>query len=301
MSQYPNNTLMNVFTNIRQMLHDRGYNYSDTKQNTYSIYTHIHEEKNICLFNTIYEFNLKEINNFKENYLSNMISVGADKYIVLCDTTDSKITKSHIFQRQLELSYLLNKNIELCLIKNTRFNITNHDFVPLFEKVKDQQTIETTLKSHHQLPKMLLSDPISRYYDFQEGDIVKITRKNYVDEINDVFIPLKTISYRVIEMDEDIKRKLLYFKTVQNIQELEKKSGIATEKGSKVILSKKIKAHSITFINENVNQITESLISNDLNTIIRNYTVSIDNTFHKNKSWLNKRVKKIIKQTKKLF
>ena len=72
------------------------------------------------------------------------------------------------------------KNIELFWVGHLLINITKHTFVPKHELVakSDLDTIMTkfSLSSFNQLPILLKSDPVSKYYGFESGDICKITR-----------------------------------------------------------------------------------------------------------------------------
>ena len=61
------------------------------------------------------------------------------------------------------------------------FNILKHDLVPYF-KVLSREEIESLLVTYGitkgDLPKMLVTDPVSRAIGTREGDVVKIIRKS---------------------------------------------------------------------------------------------------------------------------
>lgn len=75
----------------------------------------------------------------------------------------------------------LNINMQIFNIKELQFNITRHVLVPKHELITNQEEIDHlmktfSLKSKSQLPLILKSDPVSRYFGLKSGDIVKITR-----------------------------------------------------------------------------------------------------------------------------
>ena len=61
------------------------------------------------------------------------------------------------------------------------FNILKHDLVPYF-KILSRQEVEKLLNTYNitqgDLPKMAVTDPVSRAIGTREGDVVKITRKS---------------------------------------------------------------------------------------------------------------------------
>lgn len=61
------------------------------------------------------------------------------------------------------------------------FNITKHVLVPKHEVITDKSEIDTLLKDYnlknlHQLPIILKTDPVARYYGMKSGQVVRITR-----------------------------------------------------------------------------------------------------------------------------
>lgn len=69
-------------------------------------------------------------------------------------------------------------DIEIFSDDELQINITKHDLVPLHEKLSSQECFDFKNKYGTKIPKITTSDPISRFYNFKEGDIIKITRKN---------------------------------------------------------------------------------------------------------------------------
>jgi DNA-directed RNA polymerases I, II, and III subunit RPABC1 len=60
-----------------------------------------------------------------------------------------------------------------------QINITRHVLVPKHEALSEEEKTKFLTEQNLQLsqiPRILRSDPVSRYYDFSEGQIIKITR-----------------------------------------------------------------------------------------------------------------------------
>ena len=61
------------------------------------------------------------------------------------------------------------------------FNILKHDLVPYF-KILSREEVEKLLTTYNiskgDLPKMLVTDPVSRAIGTREGDVVKVIRKS---------------------------------------------------------------------------------------------------------------------------
>jgi DNA-directed RNA polymerase I, II, and III subunit RPABC1 len=72
------------------------------------------------------------------------------------------------------------KLIQIMNCKELQINKTKHSLVPKHELINDSVGAELlkrySLVSKSQLPLILMSDPICRYYNFRSGDIIKITQ-----------------------------------------------------------------------------------------------------------------------------
>lgn len=64
------------------------------------------------------------------------------------------------------------KNIQFFTYRELTVNITKHDIVPKHELV-----IDSCQYNKHELPKILVTDPIIKYYNFPVGSIIKCVRK----------------------------------------------------------------------------------------------------------------------------
>lgn len=67
---------------------------------------------------------------------------------------------------------------ELFVYKELQFNITTHVLQPRFDLLSNSESNKFKKKYGNKFPKILTTDPISKFYRFTPGQVVKITRKN---------------------------------------------------------------------------------------------------------------------------
>jgi DNA-directed RNA polymerase I, II, and III subunit RPABC1 len=69
-------------------------------------------------------------------------------------------------------------NIELFHADDLQFNITKHDLVPTHVLISSSEAKEFKTKYGTNIPSILRTDAVSRFFDFHKGDIIRIIRKN---------------------------------------------------------------------------------------------------------------------------
>lgn len=163
-----------------QMLYQRGYTIPDSEHNITS------KSK----LNRIYKFN--DIDTLYVHYcleetlsdslkifikkmepLENGILIGNDDQI----KNFTKKTYKDYFDK------LTLKNVQLFTLDELSFNITESIYSPTYEKI-DKSFIIPSIANANQLPKLLLNDPIVKFYDFRPGDVIRTTETIYIDTIN---------------------------------------------------------------------------------------------------------------------
>ncbi len=71
------------------------------------------------------------------------------------------------------------KSYEIFLTKNLMFNITHHEIVPrhiILTEEESKKVLEDYQSTKSQLPKLLSTDPVAKYYGMKSGDICRIIR-----------------------------------------------------------------------------------------------------------------------------
>ena len=84
------------------------------------------------------------------------------------------------------MKLITNMVIEVFNRDELQFNITKHVLQPTYERLDKKEAEIFKEKYGMKYPKMFVHNPISRFYLYKEGDVIKITRKN------------KTIIYRIV-------------------------------------------------------------------------------------------------------
>lgn len=110
-------------------------------------------------------------------------NVHAQKYIGIMN--DMKIEHSIIVYKNNVTSAVKNikhnfqgMRIELFSQEELQYNITTHKYQPKFEVLCEKDSERFKKIYDTKFPVMLKTDPIARFYGYQKGDVVKVTRKN---------------------------------------------------------------------------------------------------------------------------
>ena len=85
------------------------------------------------------------------------------------------------------MNTLPNITFELFSLDNLQYNITKHRYVRPHIKLTKSEQEEFRQKMGTDIPLLLKTDPICRFYNFEKGDIIKIIRKD------------NFISYRIVK------------------------------------------------------------------------------------------------------
>lgn len=152
------------------MIIDRGYNieYIDNNYELNEPYVikAIQENKILICFIHTDKLNIQGIKD-KYAYMKNN---GATNCIIIYNSSITSSAKKSID--------IVDHHFELFSINELQLNITRHRLVPKHEKVTDEEKEYLEQNFKGKLPILLVSDAVSKYYSFQKGDYIKITRKN---------------------------------------------------------------------------------------------------------------------------
>jgi DNA-directed RNA polymerase I, II, and III subunit RPABC1 len=172
-----------------EMLEDRGFEVSEEDKNmNYEDFTNRLDENAIQLVATYrtnpvkmaYVAFILDSKSFSKKDLVALKALMDEKYptnemtvIIVQDKQTPQIAKE-----------LLNdeyKLYEIFSMKNLMFNITHHEIVPR-HILLNQEEVELMLKQYQttraQLPKLLTTDPVAKYYGMKAGDVCKIIRQS---------------------------------------------------------------------------------------------------------------------------
>ena len=164
---------------INLMMERRGFHFE--KQLDLLFFSYVNQQKNaiVCIFpnDKLSIETLREIIQFCENKRCRKM------ILVLQNAWSSNCKK--IFENLTFFS------LDIFYLKEFQYDLTSlYYFVP-HEKIHDAQLLSEIKKTYgSSLPVLSKNDTISRYYNFQKGDIIKIHR-------NDFNIP--TVSYRTVK------------------------------------------------------------------------------------------------------
>jgi DNA-directed RNA polymerase I, II, and III subunit RPABC1 len=202
--------LYRVYKNILNMLYNRGY---DIPKNTDSIscmdYETFKKLSNEDLTITAVLRSGYTLNKFPKiivffpedptrlgvktirNYYDRMIDLGINKAILVVKENITPFAKNSITSfTKLEENPVF---IEVFLEKSLEIDISKHELVPKHELLSEEEKkalLDKYKIKEVQLAKMMSTDPVSRYYDFHEKDVIKITRPS---ETGGVYI-----NYRIV-------------------------------------------------------------------------------------------------------
>jgi DNA-directed RNA polymerase subunit H (RpoH/RPB5) len=169
-----NNQNVLVKKTISEMMIDRGHQIID-RRDDYFLVKKTDDSEIVVFFSFFEKLNtsiLKEyIKEIEKNNIIHMIIIYKDK-------VTSSVNKI--------IDNIFHLNIEIFPFSNLSFNITKHRLYRPHILLKPTEKNIFIKKYGKQIPKILLCDPIVRYFNFKTGDIVKIIRRN------------NFISYRIV-------------------------------------------------------------------------------------------------------
>lgn len=125
------------------------------------------EEQMIVFFSDTQKFNVKNI----QLYITIMNELEIAHAIIIYKEGVTSFTKKAILQT-------VDMKFELFLEEDLQVNITKHKYQPNFEKIHPKTAQEIKKKFGTKFPILKKDDPISRFYNFEKGDLIKVTRKN---------------------------------------------------------------------------------------------------------------------------
>lgn len=181
--------IIKSFTVLKEMLTDRGMDisnlesYSENELNILISASNVNT-KSGNIFQIKVNDDIKIIYHMKSKFIKNdlkkfLTSIEDEKYKHIIFIFKEKINNNN--EKNIQ-DLLDDVSYELFTINRLLFNITKHSYVPKHEIVSAEDTTEImkkySIKNKSQFPIILKSDPVSRYYDFKPGQLIKINRSS---------------------------------------------------------------------------------------------------------------------------
>lgn len=148
-----------------EMFQQRGYDIVDQDEDKI---TAVKQDGNqICAFmaNTP-KFNVERV----QEYISLMHELGITHSIVVYKESATPMAKKVVNSSNEMI-------IELFTEEELQYNLTKHVLVPLHERLSEADSEAFKKKYGSKFATILRSDPVSRFYGYSRGDVIKVTRK----------------------------------------------------------------------------------------------------------------------------
>jgi DNA-directed RNA polymerases I, II, and III subunit RPABC1 len=126
------------------------------------------KNKIIIFFADFPKFNVKNI----QIYMSIMNTMNINHSIIVYKDTITSFTRKTIEKSSNEIIF------ELFAMEDLQYNIINHKLQPKFLRLSENDSKEIKEKYGTKFPIMRKNDPISCYFGYNKGDIIKIVRKS---------------------------------------------------------------------------------------------------------------------------
>lgn len=163
---------------VTEMIIQRGYKVSD--QDDEKLVGESKEGKKIVVFlKPVIKFN---VDRFKE-YCAKLQELGTKEYNNCIIVYTDSITP----MGKRMINECVDMEFELFYIDELQFNITKHRLVPQHIKLEEKEAKKFKQIYGLKYQTILLSDPISRFYNYKRGDVIKIIR------------PRNLVAYRIVK------------------------------------------------------------------------------------------------------
>lgn len=158
---------------ILEMFQQRGYKIIDDDDT--QILAEKEDGNQICAFFDIIKYNGDKA----REIITTISSIGILHAIVIYkDSYTSGAKNINNILNNINIEYLNDIEIELFSEKELQYNITKHRLQPVFERLTKDKGDEIKRKYGTKFPSLHKTDPISRFYNYKKGDVIKVTDKN---------------------------------------------------------------------------------------------------------------------------
>ena len=155
-----------------EMIQQRGYKITEQEDSSRILATKPDGKPMAVFFTDVPKFNVKNV----QVYISAMNDMGIYHAIIVYKDSVTAFTRKAV-TKSLEMK------LELFAEEDLQYNITKHRLQPAFEKLPAADAEEFKKKYGIKFGIMRSEDPIARFYDFNKGDVIRVTRgktRNFV-------------------------------------------------------------------------------------------------------------------------
>ncbi len=169
---------MNVpYQTCLEMLQQRAYKITKRDDPTRILATKPDGKPMIVFFTNVSKFNVKNA----QVCIADMNDMDIFHSIIVYKDSVTAFTRKAI-SKSIEMK------IELFAEKDLQYNITKHRLQPIFEKLPDEEAEAFKKKFGVKFGVMRNDDPISRFYAYNRGDMIRVTRGETI----------KFVTYRLV-------------------------------------------------------------------------------------------------------
>jgi DNA-directed RNA polymerase subunit H (RpoH/RPB5) len=150
-----------------QMLEQRGYSIVHKDKEELNIQAlKPNDDKMIVIFNSLPKFDSKSM----KEVISIMSEYDVNHSLVIYEDDITAATKNSLSQTN-------EMRVELFSEEDLQYNITKHRLQPQFERLSVEKGEEFKKEYGSKFGTLRADKPISRFYDYEKGDVIKITRE----------------------------------------------------------------------------------------------------------------------------
>lgn len=186
MEDKKDNTVLTSKVVLKEMLIDRGYTEESLRPIDETVISHsytsivLEKNKTVILYDLNDKFKWSDVDKFLHDKLGNMEDISLIIFIIAAPTSTAN--------KKIDIK----TSFQLFNIQDLQMNISKHFLQPKMTLITDQNEIDQILKNYdlkfkNQLPQMLSSDPMAKYYNARPNNVMKIDRVSQTSGINTIY------------------------------------------------------------------------------------------------------------------
>ena len=162
-NEYKSETDIAIET-VSEMISQRGYSITESDDDRI-IATNTYGDQIVVFAQPIIKFNVDRI----KECISILDKIKQKHCIVIYTDSVTAPTKK-LVKNSVDIK------IEIFTQAELQYNITKHRLVPKHERLPSKEAKEFKKTFGVKFAALLITDPITRFYNYQRGDVIKITR-----------------------------------------------------------------------------------------------------------------------------